>query len=112
MRKPVLEDLDMFKAQHTDKSAICLESAILLTNDFRLHVDAVLLVSADMDTKIKRIKERDPFRSDKEIDMLYQNQLSEDDMLKVCQYVIVNVNKTSDQLMSELKVILKEFILS
>jgi len=106
LRKPILEDLEMFKAQHTDKEAMCLESAILLNNDFKLHVDAILIVTADMETKVKRIKERDPFRSDKEIDLLFQNQLTEEDMVKVCQYEIHNVNKNEQQLTVELKDIL------
>lgn len=111
LKKPILEDLNMFKSQHIDKSAMCLESAILLNSDFRLHTDAILLVSADMPTKIKRLKERDPFRSDKEIDILYQNQLTEEDMIKVCQYEIHNVDKNEQVLLEELKIILKDLII-
>ena len=108
LKQPILDDLEMFKAQHTDKHAVCLESAILLSTDFKLHVDAILLVTADMETKVKRIKERDPFRTDKEIDFLFQNQWAEEDMLKVCQYSITNVNKTESELKIELTEILKD----
>jgi len=109
LKKPMLEDLNMFKSQYVNKEFICLESAILLESDFRAEVDDILLVTSTMENKIKRIKQRDPFRTDEEIDFLFKNQLNEEDMKKVCKYIIKNDDRNENELNIEIKKILIDF---
>lgn len=109
LKQPILDDINTFKAQFADRKILCLESAILLQSDLKMHVDSILLITADIETKKQRIRSRDSFRKDDEIDMIFSNQLLEEDMLKVCNYSINNVNKNDVELNLELDNILSDF---
>lgn len=109
LKQPISDDINTFKAQFADRKILCLESAILLQTDLKIHVDSILLITANLETKKERIKLRDPFRKDDEINMIFNNQLSEEDMLKVCNYSIYNVNKNDVELNLELDKILSNF---
>ena len=76
--KPFLiEAIKIFKKQHEDKPFCAIESALFgKSEDLRATVDLMIMVTAPLDLRIQRIKQRDPRRSDNEIISLLYNQIS------------------------------------
>ncbi len=63
-----------FKNRNNNCSMVIIESAILLKTNILKEVDEILIIQAAFETRIARIKERDPLRTEDEIKILLNNQ--------------------------------------
>lgn len=74
---------------------IIKESAILFESGANLTVDLVVSVVAPVQVKMKRIQQRDPFRSEIQIRDIMNLQLSDDELIERSNYIIKNDNSQS-----------------
>jgi dephospho-CoA kinase len=77
---------------HASKPYIIKESAIVFENNLQNEFDCIILVTAPKELKIKRIKERDNSTTE-EIEKRIKNQLSDEEKIKLADYVIANDEK-------------------
>jgi len=76
--------------QFSNFNYVLKEAAVLTTNESYKQLDEIILVKAPLDLKIKRIQQRDPFRSKEEIFSIIQQQQSDEEMEKYARFVIQN----------------------
>ncbi len=70
----IINSIIDFKNRNNNCSMVIIESAILLKTNILKEVDEILIVQAPFETRMARIKERDPLRTDDEIKILLNNQ--------------------------------------
>jgi len=86
----VLSDTQAWVQEHTDKPYLIKEAAIMNAAGKGNTLDKVIVVSAPLDLRIKRILKRDPHRSEQEIRNIINRQLSDEERLHLADYVIQN----------------------
>lgn len=73
----LLQSIKQFKITHKDEPFCAVESALFPKSEsLRNTVDKMVMVATPLETRIKRIKERDPHRSDNDIIVLLCNQIA------------------------------------
>jgi dephospho-CoA kinase len=77
---------------YTSNPYIIKESAIIFENNLQDEFDYIIIVTAPKELKIKRIKERDNSTTE-EIEKRIKNQLSDEEKIKLADYVIANDEK-------------------
>ena len=85
----VREDFDQWKRSFKDEKFIFNEAAILFETGAYLKYDAVILVHAPLELKLKRIKKRDG-SSEEEILKKMKSQWSDEQKMKLTPYRILN----------------------
>lgn len=85
----VFADWQAFVAQHQAFPYVIKEAAIMLETDSRYTVDKIVLVYAPLELRLARLQNRDGFNLDDTLKRI-SNQMSEEDKLKLCHYVIHN----------------------
>ena len=103
----VKTDFDNWLQQNKKAKFIIKEVAILFETNGKKYCDATILVTAPIETRIKRVLERDS-TSRENILQIINNQLPEEEKMKLATYVISNENlnityKTVDNLIEILK---------
>ncbi|GHT32163.1 dephospho-CoA kinase [Bacteroidia bacterium] len=84
----VMQDFkDWCEEQNAD--VVFMESAILFETKLNVYVDKTILVIADLDLKIKRLKQRENF-TETEIRKRIDSQMSDEEKMKLADYIIVN----------------------
>lgn len=93
---------------------IVKESAILFESGGNIGLDKVICVFAPLEIRIKRILKRDPHRSIEDINSIIDMQLSDDEKIKLSNYVIINDNiqDLHTQIIEIDKIILKQIHIS
>ena len=87
----VKRDFDNWLSQHQDAPFVIKEVAILFETNGQEYCDATILVTAPLETRIQRVLERD--KSTKDIILqIIQNQLPEEQKIRLATYVIENEN--------------------
>jgi|TARA_B100001250_G_scaffold350533_1_gene322273 dephospho-CoA kinase len=69
------------------------ESALLFESSSYKDLDRTVYIYCDKDTRIERIKIRDPHRTRNEIEKIINNQISSDEANKLTDYNLVNDEK-------------------
>ena len=69
---------------------IIKEAALLFETKSYLDLDYVILVQSPLETRIKRIKKRDPQRSSEQILNIMERQMPVDDALNLADFIINN----------------------
>lgn len=77
--------------KHSKEKFIIKEVAILFETNGHLDCDKVILVTAPKDIRLKRVIERDKV-SEKDVLARMNNQLSEEEKIKMSDYIIHNIN--------------------
>lgn len=100
-------DFEDWLKQYKNVTFIIKEVAILFETNGQKYCDATILVTAPIETRIKRVLERDA-TSRENILQIINNQLPEEEKMKLATYVITNENlnityKTVDNLIEILK---------
>ena len=103
----VKTDFENWLKKNKNAAFIIKEVAILFETNGQKYCDATILVSAPIETRIKRVLERDA-TSRENILQIINNQLPEEEKMKLATYVITNENlkityKTIDNLIEILK---------
>jgi dephospho-CoA kinase len=84
-------DFENWLKQNKNASFVIKEVAILFETNGQNYCDATILVTAPLDTRIQRVIERD--KTPKEIILnIINNQLLEEEKIKLATYVIENKN--------------------
>lgn len=87
----VKRNFDDWLSQHQDAPFVIKEVAILFETNGQEYCDATILVTAPLETRIQRVLERD--KSTKDIILqIIQNQLPEEQKIRLATYVIENEN--------------------
>lgn len=103
----VKSDFENWLNKNKKSKFIIKEVAILFETNGQQYCDATILVTAPIETRIKRVLERDK-TSRENILQIINNQLPEEEKIKLATYVITNENlnityKTVDNLIEILK---------
>lgn len=98
----VKSDFENWLKQHKNATFVIKEVAILFETNGQKYCDATILVTAPIETRIKRVLERDTTTRENILQII-NNQLPEDEKIKLATYVIANENlnityKTVDKL--------------
>lgn len=80
--------------QHNDHPFVVIDAALLIEAGFLCFVDIVITVSAPEDIRMERVMQRDHTRRS-EVEARMNNQLSEEEKIKVADFVIYNDNHHS-----------------
>lgn len=89
----VFSDANIFFNNHQHEKYILYESAILFESKSYLMMDKTIVVTAPLEVRIKRAMQRDQL-SKEEVLKRIQNQLSDEEKIKRCDYLINNDNNT------------------
>ena len=70
------------------------EAALMIESNSHKQLDKLITVFAPEDLRIQRVQKRDPQRTDAEIKAIISKQISEEEKIKLANYVIYNDDKT------------------
>ena len=87
----VKRNFDDWLSQHQDAPFVIKEVAILFETNGQDYCDATILVTAPLETRIQRVLERDKTSKDIILQII-QNQLPEEQKIRLATYVIENEN--------------------
>lgn len=90
----VFEDYQQWAAKHNHEIYTIKEAAILFESGANKDLDKTILVYSDTETRIRRVMLRDNVGKEKVLERI-QNQMSDDEKLKLSNYVIYNDNNHS-----------------
>jgi dephospho-CoA kinase len=85
----VREDAEKWIQQHSNAPFLLYEAAIMKAAGDGNHFDKVIVVTAPMALRIKRVQQRDN-RSEQEIRDIIARQISDEERLKIADFVIEN----------------------
>lgn len=83
-------DFAEWVAQHKEFPYLLKEAALMFESDSYKSLDKIIVVSAPLGIKIKRIISRDPQRTEVEILGIMNKQMSEEEKLKRADFIIYN----------------------
>lgn len=86
----VAVDYDLWVAEQEKAKYVIKEAALLIESGSYKSLDKLIVVSAPKDLRIQRILQRDPYRTEKEIEHIINNQMDQDQKIKAADFVIVN----------------------
>ena len=86
----VLADTALWVGQHADKSYVIKEAALMRAAGDGNALDKVIVVQTPIALRIGRIRARDPHRSIQEIQHIIDRQVSDDERLRMANYVLLN----------------------
>jgi dephospho-CoA kinase len=86
----VLADTEAWVNEHADKPYVVKEAALMKAAGSGNSLDKVIVVQAPIALRIKRIRIRDPHRSEAEIQNIIDRQISDTERLEIADYVIEN----------------------
>ena len=87
----VKRDFDNWLSQHQDAPFVIKEVAILFETNGQEYCDVTILITAPLETRIQRVLERDKTSKDTILQII-QNQLPEEQKIRLATYVIENEN--------------------
>lgn len=91
----VARDFSEWVAKNKTHPFILKEAALLVETGSYKQLDALIVVTCPMETRISRIKKRDPFRSESQIQEIIKKQLPEEAKTDRADYLIRNDDKLS-----------------
>lgn len=86
----VLADTAAWVNEHANKPYVVKEAALMNAAGSGNSLDKVIVVQAPVALRIKRIRKRDPHRSEAEIQNIIDRQISDIERLQLADYVIDN----------------------
>lgn len=86
----VIADTALWVNQHADKPYVVKEAALMRAAGDGNPLDKVVLVQTPIALRISRIQARDPHRSLLEIQRIIDRQVSDDERLRMADYVLLN----------------------
>ena len=89
----VINDFKNWVKENKIEKFLFKESALLFESSSYKDLDRTVYIYCDKDTRIERIKIRDPHRTRNEIEKIINNQISSDEANKLTDYNLVNDEK-------------------
>jgi len=86
----VAEDYVAWVQEHIGKPYVIREAALMIESGSHKFLDKLITVFAPEEIRIKRVKARDPQRSEAEIKAIINKQLPEEEKLRLADYIIYN----------------------
>ena len=86
----VLDDTNDWVRQHADAPYVVKEAALMRAAGDGNSLDKVIVVHAPASLRMARIRHRDPHRSEADIQAIIDRQISDDERLRLADYVLVN----------------------
>lgn len=86
----VHSDTQAWVRQHSDKPYVVKEAALMKAAGDGNTLDKVIVVVAPLALRLKRIRQRDPHRSEEEILNIINRQIIDDERLALADYVVYN----------------------
>lgn len=83
-------DFENWVKEHSENDYVLKEAALLIEAGSYKQLDLLIVIIASETTRKNRIKERDPFRTNKEIEGIFSKQTSDKERLGLADYVIKN----------------------
>ena len=87
----VKEEFKKFCENNSALPFVLIESAIMIQSGFYTSTDFMILVTADIETRISRVILRDNISREQVLQRI-QNQMSDEKALSFCRYTIINNN--------------------
>jgi dephospho-CoA kinase len=86
----VFEDTEKWLQRHESQPYVVKEAALMNKAGENNTLDFVVVVKADMEVRLARIKVRDSFRSEEEIKSIIQRQISDEERALIADFTIKN----------------------
>ena len=86
----VAKDYEGWVGTHRHFPYVMKEAALLFESGSYKGLDKIVVVSAPEKIRMKRVLQRDTHRTEKDVEIIFGNQLPEDEKLKRADFVIVN----------------------
>lgn len=86
----VAEDYISWVQEQIGKPYVIREAALMIESGSHKFLDKLITVFAPEEIRIKRVKARDPQRSEEEIKAIIGKQLPEEEKLRLADYIIYN----------------------
>ncbi len=86
----VASDFKTWCSENQQAPYLIKEAALFFETGSYLEMEKMILITADHQLKIDRIKKRDPFRSEEEIHNIMASQLPDEEKIRQADYVISN----------------------
>lgn len=86
----VFDDTQKWLALHQNQPYVVREAAIINAAVKDNNLDKIIVVSCPSTIRIRRIKQRDPYRNDEQIQAIISHQRNEEEFLKLADYQIIN----------------------
>lgn len=90
----VIKDFINWAERHKTYPIIAHEAAILFESGLNIYMDKTVLVYTPLDIRINRVMQRDNISKEKVLERI-NNQMSDEDKIKLSDYVIYNDNNHS-----------------
>ena len=103
----VIADTVLWVSQHADTPYVIKEAALMRAAGDGNSLDKVIVVHAPATLRIERIRTRDPHRSADEIQHIIDRQVSDDERLRIADYVLLN--DESELLLPQIVALHQEF---
>lgn len=84
------QDYLTWTLQHVGTPYVIKEAALLIESGAAEGLDKLIVVTAPLELRLKRVLIRDPHRTKNEIELIVSNQMSEVDKLERADFVITN----------------------
>ncbi len=84
------EDFANWAEEHKSFPYLLKEAALMYESDSYKALDKIIVVSAPLDIRIKRILSRDPQRTEVEVRSIMDKQMPEEEKLKKADFIIYN----------------------
>ncbi|MCY7360290.1 MAG: dephospho-CoA kinase [Rudanella sp.] len=90
----VMADTLSWVDQHRSSPYVIKEAALMRAAGDHNTLDKVVVVQAPTQLRVKRVRQRDPHRSDAEIQAIIANQMSDAERAEIADYVLINDEAT------------------
>ncbi len=86
----VRDDFANWVNQHASKPYVIKEAALMYESEAWKQMDKIIVVTAPMDVRVKRLLLRDKHRAEADIQAIISKQLSEEEKISRADYIITN----------------------
>ena len=86
----VARDIKSWADEHSKAPLLLKEAALLFETGSYKELDKTILVTAPEKLRIKRVVDRDPHRSEEDVQLIIDKQMSEEEKIPLADFVITN----------------------
>lgn len=91
----VKEDFDVWVSAHANNPYVLKEAALLYESGSWERLDKIVVVTAPVEIRVKRVLARDTFRTETDIKKIMNNQMPEEEKVTRADFIITNDDRSS-----------------